>query len=96
MGLKHFLGKKKSEHPIIEAQRETPKLLNNSKRNLFNLKIPVLLDLAWSKMGGSNLLHPSTSTLSVRGQKHSCVSSNFTFLHNFKKAISQERIVLER
>ena len=38
MGLKH-LKKKKSEHPIIEAQTETPKLLNNSKNNLFSLKI---------------------------------------------------------
>ena len=51
MGLKHFLENKKSEHRIIEAQRETPKLLNNSKNNLFSLKITVLLDLAWSKMG---------------------------------------------
>ena len=47
MGLKHFLRKKKeSEHPIIETQRETPKLLNSSKNNLFSLKITVLLDLA--------------------------------------------------
>ena len=46
MGLKHFLGKKKSVHPIIEAQRETPELLNNSKNNLYSLKITVLLDLA--------------------------------------------------
>ena len=45
MGLKHFLEKKKSEHPIIGAQRETPKLLNNSKNNLFSLKITVLVDL---------------------------------------------------
>ena len=52
MGLKHVLGKKNSEHPIIEAQRETPNLLNNAKNNLFSLKIAVLLDLAWSKMGG--------------------------------------------
>ena len=37
---------------IIEAQRETPELLNNSKNNLFSLKITVLLDLAWSKMVG--------------------------------------------
>ena len=56
-GLKHFFRKKNSEHPIIEAQRETPKLLNNSKNNLFNLKITVLLDLARSKMGSINLLH---------------------------------------
>ena len=52
MGIKHFLRKKKSEHPKIKAQRETPKLLNNSKNNLFSLKITILLDLAWSKMGG--------------------------------------------
>ena len=71
MGLKQFLKNKNSEHPIIEAQRETPKLLNNSKNNLFNLKITVLLDLAWSKMGGSNLLHSPTSTLSFRGQNDS-------------------------
>ena len=51
MGLKHFLGKKKSEHPIIEAPRETPKLLNNSKNNFFSLEIIVWLDLAWQKMG---------------------------------------------
>ena len=51
MGLKHFLRKKKSEHPIIEAQRETPKLLNNSKNNVFSLKATVLLNLAWSKKG---------------------------------------------
>ena len=70
MRLKHFLRKKKkkSEHPIIEAQRETPKLLNNSKNNFFNLKITVLLDLTWSKMEGSNLLHPPTSTLSFSGE----------------------------
>ena len=37
---------------ISEAQRETPELLNNSKNNLFSLKITVLLDLAWSKMVG--------------------------------------------
>ena len=47
MELKHFLRKKNLEHPIIGAQRETPKLLNNSKNNFFNLKITVLLDLAW-------------------------------------------------
>ena len=88
MGLKHFLRKKKSEHPIIEAQRETPELLNNSKNNLFSLKIIVWLDLAWSKMGDSNLLHPSTSTLSISHQNQSCVSSKFTYLHNLKKAIS--------
>ena len=51
MGLKHLSEKKKSAHPIIEAQRETPKLLNNSKKNLLSLKLTVLLDLAWSKMG---------------------------------------------
>ena len=44
MGLKHFLGKKKSEHPIIEAQRKTPKLSNNSKNSSFSLKITFLLD----------------------------------------------------
>ena len=96
MALKHFLRNKNSEQPIIKAQRETPKLLNNSKNNFFNLKIPVLLDLAWSKMGGSNLLHPPTSTLSVKSQNHSCVSSKLTFLHDFKTTISQERLVLER
>ena len=97
MGIKHFLRKKKSEHPITEAQRETPKLLNNLKSNLFSLKITVLLYLAWSKMGGgSNLLHPPTSTLSVRGKNHSCISSKFTFSHNFKQTISQEQLVLER
>ena len=52
MGIKHFLRKKKSKHPITEAQRETPKLLNNLKSNLFSLKITVLLYLAWSEMGG--------------------------------------------
>ena len=52
MGLKHFIKKKNSEHPIIEAQGETPILSNNSKNNLFSLKITALLDLAWSKMGG--------------------------------------------
>ena len=52
MGLKYFLGKKNSEHPIIEAQRATPKLLNNSTNTLFSLIISVLLDLAWSKIGG--------------------------------------------
>ena len=52
MGIKRFLRKKKSEHPITEAQRETPKLLYNLKSNLFSLKITVLLYLAWSKMGG--------------------------------------------
>ena len=46
MGLEHFLAKIKSEHPVIEAQRETTKLLNNSKNNLFSLQITVLLDLA--------------------------------------------------
>ena len=48
------------------------------------------------KGGCSNLLHPPRSTLSVRDQNHSCVSSKFTYSHDFKKAISQERIVLER
>ena len=97
MGLKHFLGKKKSEHPIIEAQRETPKLVNNSKNNFFSPKITVLLDSAWSKMrGSSNLLHPPASSLSVRGQSHSCVSPKFTFSHNFEKGISQEQLVVER
>ena len=99
MGLKHFLRKKKknnSEHPIIEAQRERPKLLNNSRKNLFNIKITVLLDLAWSKMGGSNLLHSPTSTLSFRGRNHSCIFSKFTYSHNFKKAISQDQLALER
>ena len=80
---------------MIEAQRETPKLLNNSKNNFFNYKIPVLLDLAWSKMGASNLLHFPTSAWSVRNRNHSCVSSKFTFSRNFEKAISQEQIVLE-
>ena len=47
-------------------------------------------------MGGSNLLHSPTSTLSFRGQYHSCVFSKFTYSHNLKKAISQERLVLER
>ena len=52
MGLEHLLGKKKkSEHSIIEAQRESPQVVNNSKNSLFCLKITVLLDLAWSKMG---------------------------------------------
>ena len=61
-----FQGKKKnSEHSIIEAQIEAHKSLNNSKHNLFSLKITVLLDLAWSKMGGNNLLHPPTSTLGI-------------------------------
>ena len=97
MGIKHFLRKKKSEHPIIEAQRETPKLLNNLKSNLFCLKITVLLYLAWAKMGGgSNLLRVPTSTLSVRGKNHSRVSSKFTFSHNLKQTISQEQLVLER
>ena len=36
---------------MIEAQRETPELLNNSKNNPLSLKITALLDLAWSKMG---------------------------------------------
>ena len=101
MGLKQFLGKKKSEHPIIEAQRETHNLFNNSKSNLFSLKITVLLDLAWSTMGGgggggSNLLHPPILTYSVRGQNHSSVPSKFTFSHNCKKTIFQKRLVLER
>ena len=51
MGLKFFL-EKKSEHAIIEVQRKTPKLLNKAKNNLFSLKITVLLDLAWSIIGG--------------------------------------------
>ena len=51
MGIKHFLRKKKSEHPITEEQKETPKLLNNLKSNLLSLKITVILYLAWSKMG---------------------------------------------
>ena len=33
MGIKHFLRKKKSEHPITEAQRETPKLLTRPIKN---------------------------------------------------------------
>ena len=97
MGLQHFLGKKMSEHPILEAYRETPKLLNSSKNNLFSLQNNrcywVWHGQEWE---GSNLLYPPTSTLSVRGQNHSCVSSKFTFLHNLKKAISQERLVLRR
>ena len=44
--VKTFFRKKKVKAPIIEAQRETPKLLNNSQNYLFSLKIPVLLDLA--------------------------------------------------
>ena len=37
------------------------------------MKITVLLDLAWSKMGSSNLLHPPTSTLNLRSWNHLCV-----------------------
>ena len=71
MGLKHFLGKKMSEHPITEAQRETPKLLNSSKNNLFSLQNNRFY-WVWhgQEWEGSNLLHLPTSTLSVRGQNH--------------------------
>ena len=95
MGLKHLSEKKKSAHPIIEAQRETPKLLNNQKKS-FKLKINRFIGFGMVKNGGSNLLNLPTSNLSVRGQNHSCISSKFTFSHNFKNTISQERIVLER
>ena len=96
MGIKHSLRKKNSEHPITEAQRETPKLLNNLKSNLFSLKITVYCIWHGQKWGCSNLLHPPTSTLSVRGKNRSCVSSKFTFSHIFKKTISQEQPALER
>ena len=50
-GLNIFQEKKNSEHCKIGAQSETPKPLNSSKTNLFSLKIIVVSDLAWSKMG---------------------------------------------
>ena len=44
--VKTFFKKKKFRAPHNRSQRETPKLLTNSKINFFNLKITVLLDLA--------------------------------------------------
>ena len=82
MGLKHFSRKEISEQPKIKAQRERPNLLNNSKNNFFSLKITVLLDLAWQKMGGSNLLHPPNSTLNLRSRNQSRVSPTFTYSRN--------------
>ena len=35
MGLKHFLRQRNSEHPIIKAQRELPKVLNKLKKTIF-------------------------------------------------------------
>ena len=55
-------------HSVIEAQRETRKSLNNSKNNFFSLKITVLFDLTWSKMGVAIycILLPQLGALEVK------------------------------